>query len=147
MELADVIADMPSLAERREWMGVNSAKIAALVEAPCLAEVSQRIFRLRYWLDGEFIMVTLCDNRNVAAPTPQQIVPKVQVFAVRSYLHAAGGSSVARLDLGPGYSTDEIAAFLRLDLVDPDSVEWRDETRYSNLAIVGNILRSVRPQD
>ena len=143
MELSEIIKAAPDYDTRRAWANANSATIAALLESPSKTEVPQRIWRMRYFQDGEYLVATLVQNVNLQA-APGQIVPRVVTYLARGYHHTTTGGSVATQSLGEGFSTDEITAFLRLDLVDPDTVAWHDETRYSVIARpTGDLVRSM----
>lgn len=146
MDVADIIADQPSMQTRREWAVANSATLAALLETEVKSEVPQRLWRLRYIQDGDYLVATLAQNLNVQAPPGAQ-VPKVTVYVVRPYDKTIIGGSVVTQNLFGDYSTDEIVAFLRLDLVDPDSVQWHDETHYSRLIRAGTIASLMKRND
>lgn len=131
----------PDLDTRRDWAATHSIRIAAMLEAPAKKEVPGRVWRARLFMDGDYVVVTLVQNIKTAAPVPGQMTPAVSTFVVRGYHRAgANGAAVTQQNLFGSYSTDEIVAFLRLDLVDPDSVTWKDETHYSDIIVVGDVI-------
>jgi hypothetical protein len=134
----------PDITTRREWASTWSARLAAMLEKPAGDKVPGRIWRLRYFQDDDFLVCTLVQNIRPVGVAPGQQVPKVMVFLTRPYHRAnAAGGSTSTLSLFGEYSTDEIVAFLRLDILDPEDAgaEWRDETRYSDFIIVRDVLK------
>lgn len=110
-------------------------------------EAQQRIYRARF-IDGEgdYIVVTLLQNLPNFVPVQGQPDVKLHIYVDRPYTRAIqGGMPVVQMMLVGQYSLDEIVAFLALDRISPQSLEWVDETKYSNLVVVGDILRKLRP--
>lgn len=131
--------------QRTEWAQQHTMRLTALFDLPVFKEVPQRIWRTAYVdYDGDYISVTLCQNLNVPAASPNQQVPKIQTYISRPYWRAANGSSGVQQHLLGQYSPREIVAFLGLDRVDPDSVVWTDETHYSDILRVGGVLSPMR---
>ena len=123
-----------------------SARIAAMLESPVKREAPGRIWRLRYFQDDDYLVATLVQNNSAAAPAPGQQQAKVVTFLTRPYTrsNATGGSTVSQQLFGD-FSCDDIVAFLRLDLVDPDSgVSWRDETKYHDIIVVKDVIGNLR---
>lgn len=135
---------MIDLAQRRAWAKQHGAILSAMLDAPVLKEVPQRLWRLYLWTPEEYLVVTLVQNINV--PTaPNQQAAKIQVDIVRSYHHAhASMFTTVHLNLFALYDVQQIVAFLELDSVDPDSVEWVDKTRYSDIVVIGGAIRPMR---
>lgn len=111
---------------RQAWARANAATISRLLDSPALSAVPRRVWRLRYWCDDEYIVATIVQNQGAVLPDGA----RVSVNAMRGYAHGAVG-----LRLRDDFSVDDIVAFLRLDCVEPDTVDWTDETRYSTLEI------------
>lgn len=114
---------------RRAWAATWAARIGDMLDAPMRKATPGRIFRLRYFQDNDYVVATLVQN---AMPE------KVLATAVRGY-HRAPGSCVVQLplhslDFGK-YCTDDVVAFLRLDVVDPDTAAWQDETHYRDILV------------
>lgn len=136
------------LERRREWAGVHSARIAAMLEAPTTKEVPGRVWRARLFLDEDYTVVTLVQNIKGLPNQPGQMAPKVSTFVNRGYHRASiTGGAVVRQDLYGEYHTDELVAFLRLDTVDPDTFTWTDETKYSSVIVVRDIMAGMRRND
>lgn len=129
------------VATRREWAATWSARIAAMLEAPAKKNAPGRLWRLRYFQDDDYLVATLVQNIAPPPTAPGQMAPKIVTYLTRPYhrANANGGSTFAQQLFGE-YSCDDIVAFLRLDLLDPDSAEWRDETRYSDILVVRDVL-------
>lgn len=127
---------------RRKWAQTWAGRIAAMLEAPCKKEVPGRLWRMRYFADGDYLVCTLVQNIKTMPGTPTGSAPKVVVFLTRPYVRAnANGGSTFTMSLFGEYSVDEIVAFLRLDTLNPDAGdEWKDETKYSNFIIVRDVL-------
>ena len=141
-----------TLNDRRQNARDHALVIAELLERPTVKEVPQRIYRARLWMelgpgdiitdaDVQYLVVTLVQNLNVPS-APNQPMPKLQCFVTRAFTESVGPASVARLDLFGQYSVDEIVAFLRLDTVTREEVEWVDDTKYSTIVVVGHTLRN-----
>lgn len=139
-----------SLDTRRANACAHAIRLAELLERPTVTEVPQRIYRAKLWVEWrpsdviseaehDYLVISLVQNLNV--PTaPNQQMPKVQVLVVRPFTQGLGQASVSRLDLYGHYSVDEIVAFLTLDKLDPDELEWIDDTKYSNIVVVGKMI-------
>lgn len=128
---------------RREWAGIWSARIAAMLEAPAKKNAPGRVWRLRYFQDDDFLVATLVQNITPPPGMGGQQSPSVMSFLTRPYNRAnLSGSSTVSQQLFGQYSCDDIVAFLRLDLLDPDAKgsEWRDETKYSDILIVSDVI-------
>ncbi len=129
--------------QRREWAQTWSARIAAMLEAPAKKEVPGRIWRLRYFQDDDFLVATLVQNLAPMPAQPGMQQAKVVTFLTRPYTrsNASGGSTVSQSLIGE-YSTDDIVAFLRLDILDPEdaSAVWRDETKYRSILVVRDVI-------
>jgi hypothetical protein len=103
----------------------------------------QRIYRMRAIIENEYIVVTLLQNvPGVDAGTAREGL--VRVFVNRPYTLAAFGDAppVTRTFTGQ-YAIDELVAFLALDKLEPDDVEWVDETRRTDLVVVSDIIKQV----
>lgn len=109
--------------QRRAWLTQHSAAIGTVLDTPNLNSVQFRLFRTRYWQDNQLIVATLIQFFNV----PDGAV-RLKAFAIRGYHNWPGHAP--ELALKGKYSNDDIVAFLRLDMVDPAEIEWRDETAY-----------------
>lgn len=129
---------------RLDWAATHSARIAAMLEAPTVKEVPGRIWRTRLFADGDYLVATLVQNIAPMPAQPGQMHPKVVCYVNRPYSRASGGGSVVQQALFGEYSTDEIVAFLRLDTVDPDTLTWTDETKYSNIVVVSDVIGNLR---
>ncbi len=133
----------PDQDTRREWAGIWSARISAMLEAPAKKNAPGRIWRLRYFQDDDYLVATLVQNITPPPGVPGQQAPRVVSFLTRPYVRAnmAGSSTVSQQLFGE-FSCDDIVAFLRLDLLDPDAKgsEWRDETKYSDILIVSDVI-------
>lgn len=141
----------PSILARQQWTAEHVKQLTALLDSKLPKETPQRIFRLRLFRPDELVVVTLVQTINPTgmggAGSP---VPTISVSLIRGYAREAGqdaGAHIRRLDLYGQYATDEIVAFLRLDAVDPAETHWNDETRYSNIVVVGDIIKHARRQD
>lgn len=109
-------------------------------------EANQRIYRARTIVDDDYVVFTILQNLPNFTPQPGQPDVKLHVFVDRPYTRATlSQGPVVTIMLVGQYSLDEIVAFLALDRISPDSLEWVDETKYSNLVVVGDILRKLRP--
>lgn len=130
-----------SLATRASWASVWSARLTQMLETPPKHGAPGRIWRMRYFQDENYIVATLLQTLQPPATLGQQAAsPKVKVFVSRGYHFSP---SAAVMELNGQYSSDEIVAFLRLDLVQPDGVEaphWQDETRYKTIELPTNEL-------
>lgn len=120
-------------------VSVHTKTLADLLSSHPKKETPQRIFRTRFWESGNYTVVTLVQNVNYTPP-PNQPDIKIQLFVTRPYTANQQGVSVAAMSLLGQYSVDEIVAFLGLDKIDPETLEWVDETKYSPLVVVGDIL-------
>lgn len=109
--------------QRRAWLQQHSAAIGTVLDTPNLNAVDSRLFRARYWQDGQLIVATMLQLFR----QPDGL-SRVNVYAVRGYNNWPGHAP--KLELTGKYSCDDIVAFLRLDMVDPAGIEWRDETAY-----------------
>lgn len=126
---------------RREWAATWAARIAAMLEAPAKKNAPGRLWRLRYFQDDDYLVATLVQNIAPPPAAPGQMAPKIVTFLTRPYHRAtANGGSTFSQQLFGEYSCDDIVAFLRLDLLDPDSAQWRDETKYSEIVVVRDVL-------
>ena len=133
---------VPDLELRSLWAATWSARIAAMLEAPVKKNAPGRLWRLRFFQDDDYLVVTLVQNITPPPGVPGQQAPKVVTFLTRPYhrANATGGSTVSQQLFGE-YSCDDIVAFLRLDRVDPDSgAAWRDETKYSDIIVVKDVI-------
>lgn len=134
----------PTMTTRRDWAGVWGMKVSALLDSPpARKHTAQRLWRMRLWdAEGDYLIVTLMQSLVPPAGVPSDQAVKVAIFLTRPYTRATlSGGSVVQMQLAGQYSVDEIVAFLRLDLVDPDGgAEWRDETKYSDLVVVSDII-------
>lgn len=140
--MTDIATD---IAQRRDWARRHGIILSALFDAPVLKEVPQRLWRLYVWADEEYVVATLIQNINVPS-APNQQTAKIQADVVRSYHHVSQGSlfTTVHLNLYGMYDVQQVVAFLELDRIDPDSVEWVDKTRYSDIVVVGGAIRPMR---
>ena len=131
----------PDTETRSLWAATWSARIAAMLEAPVKKNAPGRLWRLRFFQDDDYLVVTLVQNITPPPGVPGQQAPKVVTFLTRPYHRSnAAGSTVSQQLFGE-YSCDDIVAFLRLDRVDPDSgAAWRDETKYSDIIVVKDVI-------
>lgn len=114
----------PEYATRKMRVVQHSNKIRALLASPSPSPYGQRIWRLRYFQDGQFLVATLVYTKSTMEPKQ-----KIVTYLSRGYNYTnANGASAVQQNLTGAYSPDEIVAFLRLDLVHPDSIEWIEET-------------------
>lgn len=133
---------IPTQMTRRDWAATWSARISAMLDAPAKKNATSRLFRLRFFQDGHYLVATLVQQLVAPHGVPSDQAVKVSVVLVRPY-SAIGmsGGAVASLQLAGQYSVDEIVAFMRLDLLDPDAGdEFRDETRYSEIITVSRLI-------
>lgn len=119
-----IISRLPSRETRQEWAETNAEQIATLLRSPSLTDARSRLWRLRYWQDGDYLIATMMQNLESHA---------VSIYLIRPYHHVVGlvgatGRSTVQLDLSGQYSAHEIVAFLRLDLCEPADVVWHYET-------------------
>lgn len=124
LELADIIRQQPGRDTRQAWAEANAETITQLLRSPSLTDAAQRLWRLRYWQDGDYLHATMVQKFDKSSGTHT-----VSLYVVRPYHHVIGlvgmtGRSTVQLDLAGQYSAHEIVAFLRLDLIDPDDVTW-----------------------
>lgn len=150
MELQEVFGVRPNYGTRRAWLDVHSARIAALLDSEPLATVPGRLWRMRYWQDGELVVATLVQPTADAMTARADNNVKISAYIVRGYHHHP--NHAAALQLTGRYSVDELVAFLRLDLVDPSDpdVVWTEETDYARdiLVVRGLVAESIgRRQD
>lgn len=117
--------------QRQLWANSHAVSISTLLETPTLREIEQRLFRVRYWNGGEYTVASIVQNMH-----PAENGVKLHIFCVRAYTAAA-------LNLAGLYSPDEVVAFLGLDTVDPDALHWADETKYSGLVVVSDIIKKT----
>jgi hypothetical protein len=121
------------------------AMLTEILSRQAPPEAQQRIYRARAIIDDDFIVVTLLQNLPSFVPTAGQPDVKIMLFVDRPYTTTAtGGTPIMMMSLVGQYSLDEIVAFLALDKVEPASLTWKDETKYSSLVVVGDILRKLR---
>lgn len=134
----------PGLSTRVLWAAEHSARIADMLDSKAKKNTPGRIWRMRFFQDDDYLVATLVQNIN--PPTaPGQQAPKVITYISRGYHRTnGGGGSVVQQALFGEYSTDEIVAFLRLDLVDPDTADWRDETKYSDVIVVRDVIKNLQ---
>lgn len=136
---------------RREWADTHAAKIEAICQMPAkrlkngaLAK-TERIWRTRYWIDGELVIATL---GQILGPTPG-VSPslKIHAYVIRGF--DAHPSVVPDLVQHNQEVYEELVAFFRLDTIDPSLVDWRDATVYSSIAVVsaGAVAGGLRRQD
>lgn len=122
---------VPTLQTRLNWAGIWSARIAALLDAPVVRGALGRIFRMRFFMDDDYVVATM-----LQAVKAGQADAKLTTYIVRPFYRTLGNNSSAVMQQLVGdYSVDEVVAFIRLDLVNPDSAEWRDETKYMDIEI------------
>lgn len=129
-------------ATRRDWAATWSARLSAMLDAPAKKNTVGRVFRMRFYQDGDYLVATLVQPLIAPQGVPSDQAVKIMLFLTLPYTRAnLGGSSVVSMQLSGQYSVDEIVAFMRLDVLDPDSASWKDETRYSEIITVSNILQ------
>jgi hypothetical protein len=129
--------------ERLANVQVHLARLQDILTIAPPKEASQRIYRTRAIIDNDYVVITLLQNLpNHVNPAGSPDI-KIHIFVDRPYT-ATNAAPVAQMTLVGQYSLDEIVAFLALDKVDPTSLEWIDETKYSHLVVVGDILRKLR---
>lgn len=135
-----------SLAERRENAHAHAVLIAELLGRPSVKTIPQRIFRARLWLEmtpadliseasHEYVVMTLVQN------TAQS---RVALYVTRPFTQATGAASTTKLELSGAYSPDEIVAFLCLDRVPSEHIDWRDETGSDLVRVPASIIDSYR---
>lgn len=135
---------VPTLATRRVWAESWSVRIANLLNAPMKHGALSRIFRLRFFQDDDYIVASILQTFGPPRSLGAEITSKLAVFVVRPYYRAMGDSSAVIQHVHGDYSTDEVVAFLRLDLVNPDAADWRDETKYVETAPAdADLVRSI----
>lgn len=127
--------------QRLENVAEHVSVLEELLSRSAPPEAQQRIYRTRAIIAGDFVVVTLLQTLPTSVPAPGQPDIKLQVFVDRPFM-TEGTREPLRL-VGQ-YSLDEIVAYLALDKVEPSSLTWKDETKYSSLVVVGDILRHIR---
>lgn len=128
--------------QRLDWAHEWSARISATLDTPAKKNATQRLFRMRYYTDDDYCVVTMVQYLVPPAGVPSDQAVKVALILIRPYTKASlSGASVMQMQLSGQFSTDEIVAFLRLDMVDPSAAEFVDETKYGNILVVGDIIK------
>lgn len=134
---------MPDLAQRLEWAHDWAARISATLDTPAKNKTTaQRLWRMRYFQDDDYLVVTMLQQMTAPPGVPSDQAIKVALILIRPYHKSnLSGGSVMQMQLAGQYSVDEIVSFLRLDTVDPTSAEFVDETKYGNILVVGDMIR------
>jgi hypothetical protein len=127
---------------RLEWAATWSARLSAMFDKPAKKTTSQRLWRMRFFQDGDYLVCTLVQTLVPPPGVSSDQAIWVSAWLTRPYHKASmAGGSVVQFALAGQYSMDEIVAWLRLDTLDPESgAEWRDETKYSDIVTVGSLL-------
>lgn len=110
------------LERRREWASRHAARLSLLLDAPRMSTVQQRVFRARYWHGDEFIGASIVQRFNNEGEANS-----LSVLMVRGYDQTP---SNPEMHLTGKYTPYAVVIFLRLDTMDPDELDWKDETSY-----------------
>ena len=130
-----------SLEERQEYARRHAAILTEMVERPIIKEVSARKWRSRIWIDGEMCAVLFTQ---IITPPPGSDPNTTGKYTVQlTYGSHRTPYAVAFMSLVRDYSLDDVVAFLRLDTVDPATVEWKDITNYREIITIEKALASV----
>lgn len=137
----DELMEHSNLGLRTQRAAAHAARIAALLDKPAERDMSHHVWRMRYWLDDDYTVATIDHNLYPKTTVEGKKEAAVITFVARGFHRVP---SVVTQAIGGAYSADEIVAFLRLDLVDPETVEWKDETpRSQRIAIVSDVVGSA----
>lgn len=131
-------------AQRLEWAKQHALTLLGLLDSPAKSKHTPgRLWRTRFFQEDDFTVVTLTQSLIPPPGVPSDQAVKIQVYVTRPYTRVGlSGGAVMQMQLAGQYSVDELVAFLRLDTLDPATVEWRDETRYSEIAVVRDVLQA-----
>lgn len=125
-------------AQRLENVRQHGIDLDAILHIAPLRETPQRVIRTRYFADGAYTVVTLVQYLSETGHIKPDF--RLKVYVSRPYTH----SPMATTTTFEGqYSIDEVIAYLALDKVSPETLQWKDETRYSPLVVVGDVLRNL----
>lgn len=120
-----------SLSQRQENAREHANMLAELLARPAVKGMAQRIFRARVWFEmiPADIITEAHHDYLVMTLVQSPLASRLKIFVTRPFTQAIGPApSAAQMELSGAYSVDEIVAFLTLDRVPPEQVEWRDET-------------------
>lgn len=133
----DELMEHSNLPLRTRRAQAHAAELRRMLDEPADRDTTHRVWRTRYWLDDDYTVVTLVHNLYPKTKMDGRKEASIELFVARGYHR---GEAVIR-SWGGGFHTDEIVAVLRLDLVDPDTILWRNETPNTRgIAIVSDTL-------
>lgn len=113
---------MNSEAERR--LLTHYATLRALLDKPAGKHQTSRIYRARWYHHDSWIVATIM-QRLVFPESAPPGYRHLDIMVMRGY---DADPPYVRLPLAGRVSIDEVLAFLRLSEIEPDAVDWRDET-------------------
>lgn len=96
----------------------HAQKIRTLLEMPGFERGEFRIWRALYWTHGEYL----------AACISQHKTGEIRAIVQRRYGRVSGAQQNAREGITDPYiQAEEIAVFLGLDDIEPDSLHWVEQ--------------------
>ena len=124
-----------SLSQRQENARDHARVLAELLDRPAPKGAPHRIFRARLWMelipaDHDYLVMTIVQNLKAS---------QLKAYVRRPFTQAIGPGSLVAMEANGTYSVDEVVAFLMLDRLSVEDVQWRDETG-SDLVTASDIL-------